>query len=231
MSCNARLPVYSIFAAVFFPNSIGLVVASLYFLGILLAFILGIIFKHTIFKNEEEPLLIELPEYKLPSLKNLLNQLYEKTKGFLVKAGTLIFAMSIILWFLSNFNFSGMTDVNNSILASIGGVIAPIFKPLGFGNWQSSVSLLTGLIAKETVVSSMSVIFAGDLQAMLPLHFTALSALSFLVFILLYTPCITVVGTMKKEFGPKLTLFSVTYQLVLAWIVSFIVFNIGSLFI
>ncbi|WP_133014720.1 ferrous iron transport protein B [Clostridium cuniculi] len=231
MSCNARLPVYSIFAAVFFPNSIGLVVASLYFLGILLAFILGIIFKHTIFKNEEEPLLIELPEYKLPSLKNLLNQLYEKTKGFLVKAGTLIFAMSIILWFLSNFNFSGMTDVNNSILASVGGFIAPIFKPLGFGNWQSSVSLLTGLIAKETVVSSMSVIFAGDLQTMLPLHFTTLSALSFLVFVLLYTPCITVVGTMKKEFGSKLTLFSVTYQLVLAWLVAFLVFNIGSLFV
>ena len=231
MSCNARLPVYSIFAAVFFPNSIGLVVASLYFLGILLAFILGIIFKHTIFKNEEEPLLIELPEYKLPSLKNLLNQLYEKTKGFLVKAGTLIFAMSIILWFLSNFNFSGMTDVNNSILSYVGGFIAPIFKPLGFGNWQSSVSLLTGLIAKETVVSSMSVIFAGDLQTMLPLHFTTLSALSFLVFVLLYTPCITVVGTMKKEFGSKLTLFSVTYQLVLAWLVAFLVLNIGSLFI
>lgn len=231
MSCNARLPVYSIFAAVFFPNSIGLVVASLYFLGILLAFILGIIFKHTIFKNEEEPLLIELPEYKLPSLKNLLNQLYEKTKGFLVKAGTLIFAMSIILWFLSNFNFSGMTDVNDSILSYVGGFIAPIFKPLGFGNWQSSVSLLTGLIAKETVVSSMSVIFAGNLQTMLPLHFTTLSALSFLVFVLLYTPCITVVGTMKKEFGLKLTLFSVSYQLVLAWLVSFLVFNIGSLFI
>lgn len=231
MSCNARLPVYSIFAAVFFPNSIGLVVASLYFLGILLAFILGIIFKHTIFKNEEEPLLIELPEYKLPLLKNLLNQLYEKTKGFLVKAGTLIFAMSIILWFLSNFNFSGMTDVNTSILSSVGNFIAPIFKPLGFGNWQASVSLLTGLIAKETVVSSMSVIFAGDLQIMLPLHFTTLSALSFLVFVLLYTPCITVVGTMKKEFGLKLTLFSVTYQLILAWLVAFLVFNIGSLFI
>ena len=231
MSCNARLPVYSVFAAVFFPDKIGLIVASLYFLGILLAFILGIIFKHTIFKNEEEPLLIELPEYKLPSLKNLLNQLYEKTKGFLVKAGTLIFAMSIILWFLSNFNFNLMTDVNNSILSSIGGFIAPIFKPLGFGNWQSSVSLLTGLIAKETVVSSMGVIFAGDLSAMLPLHFTTLSALSFLVFVLLYTPCITVVGTMKKEFGTKITLFSVFYQLSLAWIVSFLVFNIGSLFI
>lgn len=230
MSCNARLPVYSIFASVFFPKYVGLVVASLYFLGIILAFILGIIFKHLIFKNEEEPLLIELPEYKLPSLKNLFVQLYEKSKNFLIKAGTLIFAMSIILWFLSNFNFSGMTDVNDSILASIGGFIAPIFKPLGFGNWQSSVSLLTGLIAKETVVSSMGVIFAGNLEVMLPLHFTALSALSFMVFILLYIPCITAVGTMKKEFGTKITLFSITYQLILAWSISFLVFNIGSLF-
>ena len=230
MSCNARLPVYSIFASVFFPKYVGLVVASLYFLGIILAFILGIIFKHLIFKNEEEPLLIELPEYKLPSLKNLFVQLYEKSKNFLIKAGTLIFAMSIILWFLSNFNFSGMTDVNDSILASIGGFIAPIFKPLGFGNWQSSVSLLTGLIAKETVVSSMGVIFAGNLEVMLPLHFTALSALSFMVFILLYTPCITAVGTMKKEFGTKISLFSITNQLILAWSISFLVFNIGSLF-
>ena len=171
-----------------------------------------------------------MPEYKLPSLKNLLNQLYEKSKSFIIKAGTLIFAMSIVLWFLSNFNFTGMTDVNNSILSSIGGFIAPIFKPLGFGNWQASVSLLTGLIAKETVVSSMGVIFGGNLQTLLPLHFTVLSALSFMVFVLLYTPCITVVGTMKKEFGTKMTLFSVAYQLILAWIVSFLVFNIGSLF-
>ena len=230
MSCNARLPVYSIFAAVFFPNCIGLVVASLYFLGIILAFIMGIIFKHTLFKNEDEPLLIELPEYKLPSLKNLGNQLYEKTKSFLIKAGTLIFAMSVVLWFLSNFNFNGMTDVNNSILSYIGGFIAPIFKPLGFGNWQASVSLLTGLIAKETVVSSMSVIFAGNLTSVLALLFTALSAISFLVFVLLYTPCITVVGTMKKEFGMKMTLFSVTYQLLLAWIVSFLVLNVCKMF-
>lgn len=231
MSCNARLPVYSVFAAVFFPNSIGLVVASLYFLGIILAFIVGILFKNTLFKKDEEPFLIELPEYKLPSFKNLINQLYEKSKSFIIKAGTLIFAMSVVLWFLSNFNFSGMTDVNNSILSSIGGFLSPVFKPLGFGNWQASVSLLTGLIAKETVVSSMSVIFGGDLSVLLPLHFTALSALSFLVFVLLYTPCITVLGTMKKEFGLKMTLFSVVYQLVLAWTVSFLVFNIGSLII
>lgn len=231
MSCNARLPVYSVFAAVFFPNTIGLVVASLYFLGIILAFIMGILFKNTLFKKDEEPFLIELPEYKLPSFKNLINQLYEKSKSFIIKAGTLIFAMSVVLWFLSNFNFSGMTDVNNSILSSIGGFLAPVFKPLGFGNWQASVSLLTGLIAKETVVSSMSVIFGGDLSILLPLHFTALSALSFLVFVLLYTPCITVLGTMKKEFGLKMTLFSVGYQLILAWTVSFLVFNIGSLII
>ena len=157
-------------------------------------------------------------------------ELYEKTKSFLIKAGTLIFAMSVVLWLLSNFNFNGMTDVNNSILSYIGGFIAPIFKPLGFGNWQASVSLLTGLIAKETVVSSMSVIFAGNLTSVLALHFTALSAISFLVFVLLYTPCITVVGTMKKEFGMKMTLFSVTYQLLLAWIVSFLVFNVGKMF-
>ena len=122
-------------------------------------------------------------------------------------------------------------EQNTSILASLGKSISWIFSPLGFGNWRASVATITGLIAKETVVSSMSVIFAGDLQTMLPLHFTTLSALSFLVFVLLYTPCITVVGTMKKEFGSKLTLFSVTYQLVLAWIVSFLVFNIGSFFI
>ena len=231
MSCNARLPVYSIFALVFFPKHIGIVVASLYFLGIIMAFVIGLIFNKTIFKNDEEPFLIELPEHKAPSFKNLSNQLLEKTKSFLTKAGTLIFAMSIVLWFLSNFNIHGLCDVNDSILASIGSFIAPIFKPLGFGNWQSSVSLLTGLLAKESVVASMSVIFSGDLYAVLPLHFTALSAFSFMVFVLLYTPCISVIGTMKKEFGNKMCAFSVIYQVLLAWIASFAVYNIGSLII
>ena len=137
----------------------------------------------------------------------------------------------LTLWFLSNFNIHGLCDVNDSILASIGTFIAPIFKPLGFGNWQSSVSLLTGLLAKESVVASMSVIFSGDLYAVLPLHFTALSAFSFMVFVLLYTPCISVIGTMKKEFGNKMCAFSVIYQVLLAWIASFAVYNIGSLII
>lgn len=229
MSCNARLPVYAIFAAVFFPKNVGLVVASLYLLGVLLAFILGILFKSTLFKKDEEPFIIELPEYKLPSFKNVLKQVYEKAKSFLIKAGTIIFAMSVVIWFLSNFSFSGMVDVNDSILASIGNFIAPVFSPLGFGNWQSSVSLLTGILAKETVVSSMGVIFTGDLTATLPIYFTAASALSFLVFVLLYTPCISVLGAMKKEYGTKFTLFSITYQLLLAWIVSLIVYKIASL--
>ena len=231
MSCNARLPVYAIFGAVFFPDHTGLVVAMLYLLGVVLAFLLGILFKNTIFKKDEEPFIIELPEYKMPALKSVLKQIYEKAKSFLVKAGTIIFAMSVIIWFLSNFNFSGMVDVNDSILASIGSFIAPIFKPLGFGNWQSSVSLLTGLLAKETVVASMGVIFAGDLTAVLPLYFTAASAISFLVFVLLYTPCISVLGAMKKEYGTKFTIFSSSYQLLLAWIVSFIVYNIANLLI
>ncbi|MDZ4907139.1 nucleoside recognition domain-containing protein, partial [Clostridium perfringens] len=154
-----------------------LVVALLYLLGVILAFILGIIFKNTLFKKDEEPFIIELPEYKTPSLKSVGKQVYEKAKSFLIKAGTIIFAMSVVIWFLSNFNFSGMVDVNDSILASIGNIIAPVFKPLGFGNWQSSVSLLTGLLAKETVVASMGIIFAGDLTLMLPAYFTAASAI------------------------------------------------------
>ncbi|MGL5087019.1 MAG: ferrous iron transport protein B, partial [Clostridium sp.] len=209
MSCNARLPVYAVFAAVFFPNYVGLVVAGLYLLGVILAFALGVLFKNTIFKKDEEPFIIELPEYKKPSLKNISKQVWEKGRGFLVKAGTLIFAMSVVIWFLSNFNLSGMVDVNDSILASIGNVIAPVFEPLGFGNWQSSVSLLTGLLAKETVVASMGIIFAGDLTIALPIYFTSASAISFLVFILLYTPCISVIGAMKKEYGTKFTLFSI----------------------
>ena len=230
MSCNARLPVYTVFASVFFTKHQGAVVASLYVLGVALAFLIGILFKNTIFKKDEEPFIIELPEYKMPELKSIGTQTFDKAKGFLKKAGTIIFAMSVVIWFLSNFNFTGMVeDVNESILASIGSFIAPIFAPLGFGNWQSAVSLLSGLLAKETVLASMQVIYAGDLALTLPMHFTALSAYSFLVFVLLYTPCVSVIGTMKKEYGTKMTLFSVAYQLLLAWFVAFIVFHVGGL--
>jgi len=229
MSCNARLPVYALFSAAFFPGRETTVVFSLYILGILLAFLIGILFKNTIFKKDEEPFIIELPEYKTPELKNLLIHTWDKGKGFLKKAGTLIFSISVIIWILSNFNFSGMTDINNSLLASIGKFISPIFIPLGFSSWQNSVSLLTGLMAKEVILGSMGVIYGGNLKVSLMSNFTQLSAYSFLVFVLLYTPCISVIATMKKEFGNKMAAFSVFYQLSLAWIISFIVYRIGLL--
>ncbi|WP_125153867.1 ferrous iron transport protein B [Clostridium rectalis] len=229
MSCNARLPVYALFASVFFPGNQTIVVFSLYLLGILLAFVIGLIFKNTLFKKDEEPFIIELSEYKMPEFKNLLLHTWDKGKGFLKKAGTIIFSISVIVWFLSNFNFSGLTDINSSILASIGKFMSPIFKPLGFSSWQNSVSLLTGLMAKEVILSSMGVIYGGTLTQVLPEHFTTLSSYSFLVFVLLYTPCVSVIATMKKEYGRKMAIFSVAYQLCLAWFVSFTVYNIGIL--
>ena len=232
MSCNARLPVYTVFAAVFFESHRGLAVSSLYLLGVIVAFLLGILFKNTYFKKDEEPFIIEIPEYKTPKLSSIYKQTIDKAMGFMQKAATIIFAMSVVVWFLSNFNLNGMVNqVDDSILASIGNVIAPIFKPLGFGNWQSAVSLLSGLLAKESVLASMEVIFAGDLSLILPNHFTSISAYAFLVFILLYTPCISTIGTMKKEYGTKLTLFSVLFQLVVAWIAAFLVFNFGGFII
>lgn len=231
MSCNARLPIYALFASVFFTKHRGLVVASLYLLGIVVAFIIGILFKNTIFKKDEEPFIIELPNYKLPLLSSILKQTYDKAKSFMKKAGTIIFAMTVVIWFLSNFNLQGLVEnVDESILASIGRFIAPIFAPLGFGNWQSSVSLLSGILAKESVVSSMEVIFNGDLKVILPQFFTAISAYSFLIFTLLYTPCVSTLGTMKKEYGTKMMVFSLCYQVALAWVVSFIFYHIAILF-
>lgn len=226
MSCNARLPVYGLFAAAFFPGHESLLVFSLYLLGIFIAFIIGIIFKNTLFKKDEEPFILELPEYKMPSLKNLLLHTWDKGKGFLKKAGTIIFSISIIVWVLSNFNMQGMTDMNSSLLASIGRFISPIFSPLGFGNWEASVSLLTGFMAKEVIIGSMGVIYGGDLMSILPQHFNFITAYTFLVFVLLYTPCVSVIATMKKEYGNKMAIFSMVYQFVLAWVISFITYMI-----
>lgn len=231
MSCNARLPVYALFASVFFSGNETLIVYSLYLVGIILAFTIGLIFKNTIFKKDEEPFIIELPEYKLPEIKNLLLHTWDKGKGFLKKAGTIIFSVSVIVWLLSNFNFTGMVNMEDSFLASIGKTISPIFKPLGFSGWQTSVSLLTGLMAKEVIVGTMGVVYGGNLRLALPGYFTSLSAYAFLIFVLLYTPCISVIATMKKEYGNKMTAFSVTYQLILAWVVSFLVYTVGALVI
>ncbi|MDF2879739.1 MAG: feoB-3 [Clostridiaceae bacterium] len=231
MSCNARLPVYALFASVFFRGKETYVVFSLYLLGIVMAFLMGLLFKNSLFKKSEEPFIIELPEYKLPELKNLVMHTWDKGKGFLKKAGTIIFSVSVIVWVLSNFSFDGMSTIDHSFLAAIGNFISPIFKPLGFYNWQTSVSLIAGIMAKEVIVGTMGVIFGSNLSKILPNYFTTMSSISFLVFVLLYTPCISVIATMKKEYGSRMASFSVIYQLMLAWITSFLVYNLGALII
>lgn len=229
MSCNARLPIYALFASVFFAKNKTCIVFSLYILGILIAFLIGLIFKNTLFKKDEEPFIIELPEYNIPELRSLLFHTWEKAKGFLKKAGTIIFSMSVLIWFLSNFNLSGMVSMDKSILSSIGKLISPIFSPMGFGTWQNSVSLITGITAKEIVLSTMSIVYGGNLATSLQSSFSPISAYAFLVFVLLYTPCISAIATMKKEYGSKMAAFSITYQLLLAWVGSFTVFNVASL--
>jgi len=229
MSCNARLPVYALFAGALFAGYESLVIFGLYFLGLIVAFIMAFIFKNTLFKKDEEPFIIELPEYKLPEFKSLILHTWEKGKGFLKKAGTLIFSISVLVWFLSNFNMSGMSEINESFLASIGNFISPIFVPLGFGTWENSVALLTGLMAKEVVIGTLGVLYTGDLANSIATTFTIASGLSFLVFTLLYTPCVSVVATFKKEFSGKLAVFSVVYQFIVAWIFSFGIYHIASL--
>ncbi|MFL0196355.1 ferrous iron transport protein B [Clostridium sp. WILCCON 0269] len=231
MSCNARLPIYALFASAFFSHSQTEVVFSLYILGIAIAFLIGILFKNTIFKKDEEPFIIELPEYNIPKLKNLLLHTWEKAKGFLRKAGTIILSMSVLIWFLSNFNLSGMVSMDKSILSSVGKFISPIFSPMGFDQWQSSVALITGITAKEIVLSTMSIVYGGNLSSLLPSFFTPVSAYAFLVFVLLYTPCISALATIKKEYGSRMAVFSVTYQLILAWLGSFVVFKLATLWV
>lgn len=229
MSCNARLPVYALFASALFAGHESLIIFGLYFLGLIVAFIMAFIFKNTLFKKDEEPFIIELPEYKLPEFRSLMIHTWEKGKGFLKKAGTLIFSISVLVWFLSNFNMNGMTEINKSFLASIGNFISPIFVPLGFGTWENSVALLAGLMAKEVVIGTLGVLYTGDLAAHIATNFTVASGIAFLVFTLLYTPCVSVIATFKKEFSGKLAVFSVIYQFIVAWIFSFGIYHLALL--
>ncbi len=232
MSCNARLPVYLLFASVFFRGNEGIVIASLYLMGVFTAFVFGILLSGTVFKKEEEPFLIEIPEYRLPKISNIINAAADKAIEFVKKAGSLIFAMSVIIWFLSNFDYDFvLCNVNESILATVGSKIAPVFKYVGFGNWESAVSLLCGLLAKETVLSSMQVIYGGSLETALLNSFNSVSAYAFLTFVLLYIPCISTCGTIKKEYGLKFMIISMIFQFGTAWSVSFCVFNVGSIIV
>lgn len=229
MTCGAKVPVYALFVSIFFPKNAAIVTTSLYLLGIVIAIIIALILNKTVYKADIEPFVLELPEYKLPTLNALFKNTWNKAKGFLIKVCTIMFAMSVVIWALSSFNFSGFTsDINTSFLALIGGLIAPIFAPLGFGDWRAGVSILTGISAKEVLISTMEILY-GNLNTVLPTVFTSVSAYAFLVFSALYTPCIAALSTMRKEYGSKMMMISAVYQFVLAWIVAFIVKTLGSL--
>ena len=190
MTCGAKLPIYALFVSIFFPDNEALVTTSLYLIGILVAILVALVLNKTVYKTQVEPFILELPEYKVPTISGLMKNTWNKSKGFLIRVVTIMFAMSVVIWALSSFNFSGFTEnIDDSFLASIGKILAPIFVPLGFKDWRISVSILTGLGAKEIVVNTLIVLF-GDLQTVLPTIFTGVSAYSFLIFSALYTPCI-----------------------------------------
>ncbi len=239
MSCGARLPVYVLFAAAFFPERGDLVVYSLYILGIVVAIIMGFVLKNLFFKGLSSPFVMELPPYRMPTLRGIIIHTWERGWLFIRKAGTVIFTMMIIIWLLAALPPGVEYGSEGSLVGGIGKTIAPIFSPLGFGNWRSSVSLFFGFVAKEVVIGSLGVLYsvddvetpAGekDLIAGLQDTFTPLSAYSFLVFVLLYVPCLVSIAVIKKEIGWKWAGFTAFYTTAVAWIVSFIVYQGGLL--
>ncbi len=236
-SCSARLPIYTLFASAFFPGQEAIVIFSLYLLGILVGLVVAFIFKRTLFKSDGMPFIMELPTYHLPSVKHVFTQVWEKVRGFLVKAGTTIFVASVFLWFILNLNISGPADMADSLGAHIVLWIAPFFAPLGFGNWQAALSLIAGVVGKEIVVSNMIIVYGvtasssvAAFHQALANTFTPLSAYCFLVFTLLYIPCVGTLGAIKRETNRiKWVIFAVVYQMIVAWSVSFIIYFIGSI--
>ena len=231
MSCTAKLPIYAFFTAVFFKGSGGLVMTGLYLLGIIMAILSAYILKSTVFKGEAVPFVMELPNYRMPGLKNVGRLLWDKAKDFLSRAFTVIFIASMVIWFLRSFDFTFnlVSDSKDSILAAVAGFIAPVFKPLGFGDWRISTSLIAGFMAKESVVSTISVLFGsvGELTAMLGVS----SALALLVFCLLYTPCVAAVSSIRREIGRGWATVVVIGQCIIAWCAALIVRVISLLII
>ena len=240
MSCGAKLPIYLMFAATLFAGyNQTLIIYSVYMIGIVVAVIGALILSNTLFKGETSNFIMELPQYRIPTLRSVLIHAWEKVKGFAIKAGTIILGSTILIWFLSSFNFSGMCEMDESILASIGRGIQWIFTPLGFGEWRASVAVVTGWIAKENIVSTFGVLFgaadavaeaAAEGSAALPglsAVFTQASAFAYMAFNLLCMPCFAAVGAIKKEMGSwKWTGITIAFQMVTAYIVAFIVYHV-----
>ncbi len=237
MSCSAKMPVYALFIAAFFPAYQGLVVFGIYATGLIVAIVCAMLLKKTVLKGGHAPFVMELPPYRLPTLKTLWRHLYERIKDFAVRAGTILLAASVVIWFLQSFSPSFQLlppeQTGDSILASLGRVIAPLFKPLGFGFWQASVALVTGFVAKEAVVGTLTILYlpAGlEMTAVLQGVFTPVSALSFLVFVLLYMPCVAAFSAMRREMNSwKWAVGTVAFQTGVAWVASFMVYQFGTL--
>lgn len=230
MSCSAKLPIYGIFIAAFFPENGGLVMMALYLLGILTAVISGVLLNTLVFSGKPVPFVMELPAYRLPTARNILMHMWSKASDFIHKAFTVIFLVSIVIWFLQNFDVRFyMVDASDSIIASIGKLAAPLFAPLGFGSWQAATSLITGITAKEVVISTLSVLAVGSGDAPeLSSLFTPLTAFTFLVFCLLYPPCVAALATIRREMNSGwITLAIIGYQLTAAWCVAFAVRQVG----
>lgn len=233
MSCSAKLPIYSLIISVFFPRQYqALVMVGLYIFGIICAIIYALILKSTKFKGEPVPFVMELPNYRLPSAKSVVHLIWEKAKGFIEKAFTIIFVASIIIWFLQTFDarFNVAESPEQSLLAMIGSLVAPIFAPLGFGDWRVSTALITGFTAKESVVSTLTVLMGGNAELVSTL-FTPFTAAVFLVFTLLYTPCVAAIATVKREMGgTKAAVATVIIQCAIAWCVAFLIHAVGLAF-
>ena len=234
MSCAARLPIYTLFAGVFFAKHQGLVVFSLYFMGIVLAIVVARIFKSIFFKQEVTPLIMELPPYRLPQVKSVLIHMWEKGSLFLKKAGTIIFVGVIFVWLLASLPVGVEYASKESLIGQLGSLFAPLFSLAGFGTWQATVSLIFGIVAKEIVVGTLGTLYGAEgmgLKSVIMQHFTPLSAYAFMAMSLIYVPCIAAIATIKKETNWKWTSLAVGYSLVLGWVVAVLIYQIGSLFI
>ena len=228
MSCSAKLPVYGLLCAAFFPQATVPAMVSLYILGILVGMIVATILNHTVFKGEPVPFIMELPNYRMPSAKTTLLLAWDKAKGFITKAFTIIFAASVVIWFLQTFDirFNMVTDQSQSMLAVLGGLIAPVFAPLGFGDWRTSTALVCGLVAKESVISTLTVLLGSTSAAALSGMFTAPIAYVFLVFVLLYPPCVAAISTVRSELGGRYAAAVFALQVTVAWIIAFVVHTV-----
>ena len=229
MSCSAKLPIYAFFAAAFFPKHSALVMIALYFGGILMGILMALVFRGTLFKGNAVPFVMELPNYRMPGAKNVGHLLWDKAKDFLQRAFTVIFMATLVIWFLQTFDshLNIVSDSQESILATVASVVAPVFAPMGFGDWRISTALITGFMAKESVVSTLSVLF-GQTAALLGC-ITPVSAASLLVFCLLYTPCVAAIASIKRELGSRWAVGVVIGQCVIAWVAAFVVYLVGSI--